>query len=149
MLTADNFTKVTLIQKSLYPVEENQSYLVSIKMNDNQPLPSWIQKDKIRPMPTDGYVEPNFYNVELKGFNLLQLDNEDSVMTWGLVRKTGSIEFTDDQIWSAFKQMEAEFMPNAKPKYASAEIFKHKDSIGYEECMSGMERILYKAIGYI
>jgi hypothetical protein len=148
MLTAENFTKVTLIQRSLFPVDEKQSYLVSIKMNDNQTLPAWIQKDKIRPV-LDGYVEPNFYSVEMKGFNLLQLDNEDSVMTWGLVRKTGSIEFTDEQIWEAFKQLESEFFRHSTPKHATAEIFKHKDSIGYEECMSAMERILYKAVGYI
>lgn len=146
----ESFNKIVGNAPGLFPVEATQSYLVGVKIHDNSILPSWVQKDKIRDMK--GWqvdTIPNYFVIEFKGSNLLQLDNDDAVMRWMLQRKVGSLEFTNDQLWAAFVQLEKEFFPYSTNRYESAEDFKQQDSIGYEENMAAIERILYKAVGYI
>jgi len=71
------------------------------------------------------------------------------VKMWGIIRKAGVVEFTDDQIWNAFLQCQSEFHMASKPIQETRREFKERDPIGYDECMAGMERVLYKAVGYL
>jgi hypothetical protein len=85
-----------------------------------------------------GVTPPNFKN----------LDNSPNVENWTIVRRFGPIEFSERQIWDAVMQHQAEFHSSYQIK-ETREEFQARDPIGYSETMAGMERVLYKALGYL
>jgi hypothetical protein len=97
---------------------------------------------------TDGGGEPNFqFYRGVTPPNFANFDNDHNVHSWAIMRRTGPIEFSDQQIWDAVIQHQKEF----RSMYEIGETreeFQARDPIGYSETMAGMERVLYKALGY-
>lgn len=125
-------------------------YLVGISLKDKSLIPREIRRGSIRETNGEEVAgDPNYIVGEVLHFDLDELDENDNVAIWGIIRKCGSVEFSDDQIWAAFLQYQSEFHMWKKPIAETRVEFKERDPIGYDECMAGMERVLYKALGYL
>ena len=125
------------------------TFLVGVNLIDRDQVPTEFNFGTLRDV--DGLHlanDVNYVLAEVTAVNLRNLDSNPNVRQWGIIRKTGPVEFTDAQIWSAFLQMESEFNRGRPVVYTEAQQFKDLDPIGYEECMSAMERILYRSVGY-
>jgi hypothetical protein len=85
-----------------------------------------------------GVTPPNFKN----------FDNSPNIESWTIVRRFGPIEFSERQIWDAVIQHQSEFRSLYQIDETRAE-FQVRDPIGYSETMAGMERVLYRALGYL
>jgi hypothetical protein len=85
-----------------------------------------------------GVTPPNFKN----------FDNNPDIESWTIVRRFGPVEFSERQIWDAVMQHQAEFRSSYEIK-ETREEFQARDPIGYSETMTGMERVLYRALGYL
>jgi hypothetical protein len=85
-----------------------------------------------------GVTPPNFKN----------FDNSPNIESWTIVRRFGPIEFSERQIWDAVMQHKAEFSSRYQIE-ETREEFQARDPIGYSETMAGMERVLYRALGYL
>lgn len=149
MLSKSNFKKLAKCSRWFENSNAGTRYLVGVILKDKSHIPHWL-KQGMRDI--DGLliaVDPNYIVTEAIDLQLEDLDDDDNVTSWGIIRKCGLIEFSDDQIWSAFLQHQSEFNMRSKPITETREEFKNRDPIGYDECMAGMERVLYKALGYI
>jgi hypothetical protein len=85
-----------------------------------------------------GVTPPNFKN----------FDNNPNIESWTITRRFGPIEFSERQIWDAIMQHQAEFTSLYQIE-ETREEFEARDPIGYSETMAGMERVLYRALGYL
>jgi hypothetical protein len=149
MAQKSDFKKITGFSRWFENAPFGTSYLVGVYLKDKALAPRRL-KQRMRDI--DGLLvagDPNYIVSEAIDMDFEDLEDDDNVLSWGIIRKCGIVEFDDDQIWAAFLQHHREFHMHAEPISESREQFKERDPIGYDECMAGMERVLYKALGYI
>jgi len=126
------------------------TFIIGAMLFDRKVLPSVINKNKLIDLSNHltATAEPQVINAELAAVFFEELDEDPNVNYWWILRKSGPISFTEEQVWEAYLQLNNEFFSTSLPKYKTAEEFRNDDPIGYDECMSAMDRILYKAAGY-
>jgi hypothetical protein len=149
MLPKSDFKKLSAYSRWFDNAGVGTRFLVGVTLKDKSQIPNWL-KQGMRDI--DGLSvagDPNYIVSEAIDLRLEDLDDDDNVSTWGIIRKCGLVEFTDDQIWAALLQHHSEFNMYSKPITETREEFQGRDPIGYDESMAGMERVLYKALGYI
>jgi hypothetical protein len=95
------------------------------------------------------FSTPGCFLFDVEGCHLAAIDSHRDVLSWSICRKRGAVEFSDDQIWNALLQHDAEFRPMSPLLKGNRTEFRSEDPIGYIESMSAMERVLYRAVGYI
>lgn len=149
MLQKSDFEKMSKHSKWFKDVDAETRYLVGVTTNDKSLLPQWLKEfDR----DVDGLKlanDPNYVVTEVNHGRLQELNDDQNVKSWGIIRKCGPVEFTDDQIWDAFIQQQREFSHSIKLFNYTREQYMEHDPIGYDECMAAMSRILYKALGYL
>lgn len=130
-------------------IEEASSFLVCVQVNDDESVPSSLSNATVRPQDrNDIFYERGFIHADVQAKDFAALDADPDIILWNVARKVGPVEFSDDQIWAALQQYECEFRMMQPINPETRLEFKERDPIGYIECMSGMERVLYRAIGY-
>lgn len=148
MAQRSDYKKITSFSRWFEGAPVGTRYLVGVTTKDKEAVPRWLKRGM---RDLDGLLvagDPNYIVSDVIDMQLEDLDEDDNVLNWGIIRKCGIIEFDDDQIWAALLQHQSEFRPMS-PFTETREQFKERDPIGYDECMAGMERVLYKALGYL
>lgn len=150
MLNKTSYKKIASYSRWFEDFDSHTSFLVGVIVDDKSRIPQAVNHGSLRKLdePTIPY-EDNYIVGEVRSINLPSLDNDENVVTWSIVRKTGPVEFTDDQIWEAFLQHQSEFRPMHAPITDTREEYRKNDPIGYDETMAGFERVLYRALGYL
>lgn len=123
--------------------------LVGIYTSDDGYIPEQVLSVRENP---NSHREPNHILAEVIAGDLKSINDDPKVKHIVFTRLVGNIEFTDDQIFAAYKRglIEFDIMAEKDPWLSeSREEFKKRDPIGYDEAMGGYERILYAALGYI
>lgn len=148
MAQRTDYKKITSFSRWFDDAPFGTRYLVGVTTKDKDLAPRWL---KLGMRDIDGLLvagDPNYIVSKASEVQLDDLDEDDNVVNWGIIRKCGFVEFDDEQIWAALLQHQSEFR-TLHPITETREQFKERDPIGYDECMAGMERVLYKALGYL
>jgi hypothetical protein len=130
-------------------IEADSPFLVTVQVVDEDRLPASLANSVVRKVGKDDiFYERGFIQAEVQAKDFLAIEADPDITLWVIARKIGVVEFSDDQIWDALQQHEAEFRMMHPRNLETRLQFKERDPIGYGECISGMERVLYKALGY-
>lgn len=149
MFEKSNYKKLYRSTRWFDDIEDASSFLVCVHVNDDEKIPSSLLNAQVRPLDrNDIFYERGFIHAEVKARDFAALDVDPDIITWNVGRRLGPIEFSDDQIWAALRQHDLEFRMMHPQSDETRLEFKARDPIGYVECMSGMERVLYRAVGY-
>jgi hypothetical protein len=149
MLERSQYQKLYRGTRWFDDIEGESRFLVCVHVNDDEKVPSSLLSAQVRPLDrNDIFYERGFIQAEVQAKNFAVIDADPDIILWMVARRVGPIEFSDDQIWEALRQHDLEFRM-MYPQSAETRLqFKERDPIGYVECMSGMERVLYRAVGY-